>query len=106
MRQIVPESSERDVIRSSHLKGYAEVKTYIAKQVSIRRELKASGVVPMDLDMAREVFTTIIESDSEEAKEGRGRKRQALRRRIHECGNERAADICKGREMKGKGAEY
>jgi len=70
LRQIVPEDLERDIIRAGHLKGYKEIRAYITEQVSIRRDMKASsGVVPMDVDYAKQVFATLMDGDDKEQME-------------------------------------
>ena len=63
LRQIVPEGLERDIIRSGHLDEYIKVRAYITEQVSIRKDMKQTGPVPMELDMAKKVFAAIIDGD-------------------------------------------
>jgi len=65
LRQLVPEDLEKDIIRSHSLTKYAEVKKYITEQVSVRRDMKsASGPVPMELDLAKKLLSSM------EAQEG------------------------------------
>jgi len=71
LRQLVPEDIEKDIIRSHSLTTYPEVKKYITEQVSIRRDLKAAtGPVPMELDLAKKLLSSMEGQESHEGECG------------------------------------
>ena len=71
MRALVPEDLERDIIRVSNtLHQYIDVKEYVWEQVSMRKDLKATGPVPMDCDYAK--LTMQLLSGQAEGNEGHG----------------------------------
>ena len=55
LRQLVPDELDQLITSNSNtLKSYEEVKAYIHEQVSLRRDKKSSGPVPMDIDYITE----------------------------------------------------
>ena len=60
VRQIVPDDLERDIIRqSNNLSTYQQVKSYIVEQVSVRRDMRTNGPVPMEVDYAKKVMALL-----------------------------------------------
>ena len=75
VRQIVPDDLERDIIRqSNNLTTYQQVKSYIVEQVSVRRDMRSHGPVPMEVDYAKKVMAMLAgEGDHGEEDNVQGR---------------------------------
>jgi len=55
LRQLVPEELDQLITANSNtLKDYDQVKAYVEEQISIRKDKKSNGPVPMDLDCLAE----------------------------------------------------
>ena len=55
LRQLVPEELDQLITANSNtLKDYSQVKAYVEEQVSIRKDKKSNGPVPMDIDCLAE----------------------------------------------------
>ena len=66
VRQLVPEDMERDLIRVANtLDTYKEVRSYITEQASIRKDMKASGPVPMEVDYAKGIMAMMKGEETE-----------------------------------------
>jgi hypothetical protein len=62
LRQLVPEELDQLITANSNtLKNYEQVKAYVNEQVSLRRDKKSNGPVPMDLDHFAEKILKVTE---------------------------------------------
>jgi hypothetical protein len=62
LRQLVPDELDQLITANSNtLKSYEQVKAYVNEQVSMRRDKKSSGPVPMDIDQITEKILKITE---------------------------------------------
>jgi len=64
LKQIVPVELEKDITKSTTLKGYEEVKAYVIEQVAMRRDTKASGPTAMECDMLTKSINALMNDQS------------------------------------------
>lgn len=59
LKSIVPEELEKDIERSNTLRTFEEVKLYVLEQVTMRRDTKARGPVPMEVDYIKNALANL-----------------------------------------------
>ena len=90
LRKIVPEELEKDMIRqTNNLKEYEAAKSYVVEQVTIRRDSRASGPVPMEVDLMSKMVAMLKGDESKESE------------RTEEGGEEEECGVCGDHEPEG-----